>query len=310
MRHRLLAGGEDSLRLSLPPSQIVQGHPYYDQLSAIASELIGRAGGLAVIEREIPALLRETIDDVIQTPRTGRRSYDELEKTEKTYIGTRVEIMIRSFFRLPKGRLDLLILGRDADVKFTIGNNWMMPREVLNHPCLLLAADEERARCYFGLFVADSAYLSLSSNQDQKRTISAAGFGHIMWLLNAYPLQPNFWRTIPHASAVEIASQTTGNERVMALFREIQNRPIPREVIEATARQKDFMRRIRADGGRGTRDLLAREGILLLSGKYDAALINRLRLGEVGPSEFISCSPVDDISRNTVRTFGVRLGPL
>lgn len=296
------------MRVSLPSSQIIRGHTHYDQLTAIKNELVSRAGGMTAIEREIPALLRETIDDVIQTPRTGRRSYEELEKTEKTYIGTRVEIMIRAFFRLPKGRLDLLILGRDADVKFTIGGNWMMPKEVINHPCLLLAADEERARCYFGLFIADPAYLSMSTNQDQKRTVSAAGFSHILWLLNGYPLQPNFWRTIPHASAVAIASQTTGNERVMALFREVQDRAIPRDVIEATARQKDFMRRIRADGGRGTRDLLAREGILLLSGKYDAVIINRLGLGEVGPSEFISHAPANDAERDIARAFGIRVG--
>lgn len=292
----------------MPASLVVPGHPYFNELADIRAELISRAGSLAAIEREIPALLRETIDDVIQTSRTGRRSYEELEKTEKTYIGTRVEIMIRSFFRLPKGRLDLLILGKDADVKFTIGNNWMMPREVLNHPCLLLAADEVRAKCYFGLFVADSAYLSTSANQDQKKTVSASGFAHIMWLLNAYPLEPNFWRTIPQASAVQIASQATGNERVMALFREVQDRPIPREVIEATARQKDFMRRIRADGGRGTRDLLAREGILLLSGKYDSNLIVGLGLGEVGPSEFISHLPKNDGERQIVSAFGIRLG--
>lgn len=296
------------MRVTLPQSQVVPGHRYFDQLSAIANELISRAGGLLAIEREIPNLLRQTIDDVIQTSRTGRRSYEELEKTEKTYLGTRVEIMIRAFFRLPKGRLDLLILGRDADVKFTIGNNWMMPREVLNHPCLLLAADEERARCYFGLFMADQDYLSASTNQDQKRTVSAAGFSHILWLLNSFPLEPNFWRTIPHKSVVEITSQSTGNERVMALFREVQGRAIPREVIEATARQKDFMRRIRADSGRGTRDLLAREGILLLSGKYDAALIQRLRLGEVGPSEFISHTPSDENERKVAQAYGINVG--
>lgn len=296
------------MRVSVPASQVVQGHPYFNQLADIRSELISRAGSLAAIEREIPALLRETIDDVIQTPRTGRRSYEELEKTEKTYIGTRVEIMIRSFFRLPKGRLDLQILDQDADVKFTIGGNWMMPREVLNHPCLLLAADEVRAKCYFGLFVADDAYLSAGVNQDKKKQVSASGFAHIMWLLNGYPLEPNFWRTIPQASAEEIASQSSGNERVMALFREVQDRPIPREVIEATARQKDFMRRIRADNGRGTRDLLAQEGILLLSGKYDADLIAQLGLGEVGSSEFISHSPKDEGERKAVSAFGIRIG--
>lgn len=268
------------------------GHPHFDRLNAIRSELIERAGGMPVIEREIPLLLRETIDAVIQTPRTGRRSYTELEKTEKTYIGTRVEIMVRSFFGLPKGKLDLQILGKDADVKFTIGNNWMMPREVIDHPCLLLAADEDRSKCYFGLFIADETYLTDSSNQDKKKSISSSGFAHVMWILNSKPLPPNFWQTISPQSAIEIASQKTGNERVMSLFREVQDRPIHRDVIEATARQKDFMRRIRADGGRGTRDLLAQEGIMLLSGKYDAVKIVQLGLAPVGASEFISHRPV------------------
>ena len=40
----------------------------------------------------------------------------ELEKTEKTYIGTKVEILVRDFFRLPKGILDLTIDGLDVDV--------------------------------------------------------------------------------------------------------------------------------------------------------------------------------------------------
>lgn len=296
------------MRQSIPASVVVAGHPYFSRLSDIRTELLQRAAGLANIEREIPALLRETIDDVIQTPRTGRRSYDELEKTEKTYIGTRVEIMVRAFFRLPKGRLDLHILGQDADVKFTIGNNWMIPRECVGELCLLLAADEERARCYFGVFVADPAYLTESVNQDQKKSISAAGFANILWLLNHHPLQPNFWRTIPPQAAALIAEQPTGNERVMALFRAVQDRPVPRDVIEATARQKDFMRRIRADGGRGTRDLLAREGILLMSGKYDTPLIKGLRLRDVGPSEFISHTPRTDAERAVAGRYGIRLG--
>jgi hypothetical protein len=298
--------GVGQLRLTIPDSLVVPGHPHFERLDAIRAELVDRASGFANIRREIPALLRETIDAVIETPRTGRRSYDELEKTEKTYIGTRVEIMVRAFFRLPKGRLDLRILGADADIKFTIGGNWMMPQEVVGHPCLLFAADEERAHCYFGLFIADPAYLTVSSNQDKKKQVSAGGFAHIMWLLLQHPLQPNFWRTISSPTAAEIASQPTGNERVMALFRRVQNRPVTREVIEATARQKDFMRRIRADGGKGTRELLAKEGILLLSGKYDKSLIAHFKLGPVRPSEFISHTP-DLAGREMAQRYGVVL---
>ena len=274
--------------MKIPRSLVDESHPQFDVLMRIRDDLITRAGGLQVIQREIPEMLREAIDDVIQTPRTGRRSYEELEKTEKSYIGTRVEIMIRSFFRLPKGKLDLKILDMDVDVKFTIGANWMMPREVLGHPCLLLAADERRSLAFFGLFVADEAYLSEGSNQDKKKTISADGFGSILWLIEGLPLPQNFWRAISSEAAHRIFSHQTGNERVMELFRLVTERPIPRAVVEATARQKDFMRRIRADAGRGTRDLLLSEGILLLSGKYDADLIEKLGLCAVGPSEFIS----------------------
>ena len=64
----------------------------------------------------------------------------------------------------------------------------------------------------------------------------------------------------------------------MALFREVQGVLVTRDTVEGVARQKDFMRRIRADNGRGTRDLLAAEGILLLSGKYYGPLIRALGL--------------------------------
>lgn len=93
------------MRSQLPKSLIVAGHPDFLLLSAIAADLEARAGGAGRIVQEVPELLREVIDDVIQTPTTGRRSYDELEKTEKTYIGTRVEIMLRALLSLPRGRL-------------------------------------------------------------------------------------------------------------------------------------------------------------------------------------------------------------
>ena len=266
------------MRSALPTSLVVAGHPDFALLSAIAADLEARAGGVGRIAQEVPALLREVVDDVIQTPRTGRRSYDELEKTEKTYIGTRVEIMLRALLSLPRGRLDAVVLGHDTDIKHTMGDNWMIPAEALGHVCVLIAADELRARCYFGLFVARTEYLTGAGNRDGKKSLSAAGKAHVLWIFADHPYPPNFWRTIPAASVDRIVSGRTGNDRVMALFREVQGIPVTRETVEGVARQKDFMRRIRADNGRGTRDLLAAEGILLLSGKYDGPLIRALGL--------------------------------
>ena len=60
------------------------------------------------------------------------------------------------------------------------------------------------------------------------------------------------------------------------------------DVVAAVAQQQDFMRRIRSDNGKGARDHLAREGILLLSGHYDAPLIAALGLPRCSGSEFVS----------------------
>jgi hypothetical protein len=279
------------MKRNLPPSLVAQGHPDFDTLSTLASEITARAGGALVLEERFPAMLRRCIDDVIMTPKTGRRAYEELEKTEKTYIGTRVEIELRALLRLPGGRLDTEILGQDVDIKNTMGSNWMIPSEALDHPCLLVAADESRARCYLGLIVARPAYLTRGKNKDGKGSISAEGFSHILWLICDHPYPSNFWRRQNPEVVAEIFSQSTGNARMASLFRRIQNQPIARDVVEAVAQQKDFMRRIRSDKGRGTRDLLEQEGILLLSGQYDSQLIKALEIPHCSGSEFISCRP-------------------
>ena len=44
-----------------------------------------------------------------------------------------------------------------------------------------------RARCYLGLIVARPDYLTQGQNKDAKRSISAEGFRHILWLLKDHP---------------------------------------------------------------------------------------------------------------------------
>lgn len=278
------------MRVSLPDSLVAEGHDDHPRLMALEQEILTRLGGVKKLEADIPALFRDTIDDVMQTARTGRRSYAELEKTEKTYIGTRIEIGLRALLGVPRRKLDLLLLGEDVDVKHTMGGNWMIPGEALDHVCILMAADEKKALCYMGLFVARPGYLSAGTNQDRKRTLSPEGFQHIRWLLRGHPYPPNFWRTVPAAAIEAITSERTGNGRVKALFRSVQERPITRRVIEETALQDDFMRRIRKDGGgkSGTRGDLAKEGLVLLSGKYNSDVVRALGLPAVGPGEFIS----------------------
>lgn len=266
------------------------GHPDFDFLNRMSAEIIDRGGGREEFAKQFGSMLRSCIDDVIMTAKTGRRSYDELEKTEKTYIGTRVEIELKALLRLPSGRLDAAILGHDVDIKNTMGSNWMIPQEAVGSPCILIAADEETALCFFGLLVARADYLTKGKNRDQKRSVSATGFANIFWLFRELAYPPNFWRSISADKTERIFSGNSGNERMVTLFREVQERPIARDVIEAVAQQKDFMRRLRSDGKRGTRDRLASEGVRLLSGQYDQSTIQRLGLPHCQADEFISTS--------------------
>jgi hypothetical protein len=294
----------------VPDSCVTESHRDHALLTALASEITARAGGAQALASSFSTMLRTCVDDVIMTPKTGRRAYEELEKTEKTYIGTRVEIELRALLDLPKGRLDCVIRGHDVDIKNTMGTNWMIPTEAINAPCILVAADEASALCYLGLIVARPDYLTAGQNKDAKRTISAAGFADILWLLREHPYPPNFWRTVPFDVVSRIFRGRAGNHRMAALFREVQGRPIARDVVEAVAQQHDFMRRIRADGGKGTRDQLAHEGLLLLSGHYDADLIAALGLPHCSHSEFISYRPTAQPDIDLAAAHGITLGGL
>lgn len=276
------------MRVIRHPS-LTPAHRDYVVVKQLESALANQVGGLEKLKQELPTLIRAAIDEVIDTPRTGRVHASELEKTEKTYIGTKVEILVRNFFRLPKGILDLRIDGLDVDVKNTLGETWMIPREAVGKPCILVASDEVRHTCFFGILVAHLDNLTVGLNQDQKRSVSAAGFANIYWILIDEPYPPSFWSGLGEEKTHAIMRGKSGNERIEALFREAQGIPVPRDVVQAVAQQKDYMKRLRKNGG--ARDALAQEGIAILSGKYDSVVINRLKLGSVGQEEFISLKP-------------------
>jgi|KBSSwiStaDraftv2_1062776.scaffolds.fasta_scaffold106114_4 hypothetical protein len=287
-----------ALKKNIPPTNIRSGHPDFELLSVLAAEIDRRAGGREQLKIDVPEMLRECIDYMINTPRTGRRDFEELEKVEKTFIATQVEIVVREYLKLKKGLLDTVILDHDVDIKFTVGDNWMIPPEALGHPCLLIAADEVTGLCYMALFIVRSEYLhGGEGNRDEKRGISAAGFAEIYWLMREHPYPPNFWRNISAKVVERIFAGRSGNDRIVTLFREVQERPVSREVIHAVARQLDFMRRSRADRGRsglGTRERLLQEGILLLTGTTHPQLIRAYGLPRCGRSDFISYTPRSD----------------
>ena len=265
-------------------------HRDYELLTRLEKAIIHHAKGWERFSVDIPALLRQSIDEVIDAPRSRRFVIDALEKTEKTYLGTKVEILLRNHLDLDPGEiLDVRIDGIEVDIKNTIGSSWMIPREAVGRPCILISTDEKRAKCSFGLVVAENDTLTRSKNQDGKGNISAEGKKNIHWMLKDADYPKNFWEGVSKAALKEITAPKGGTERLSLLFRTYQRVPIYRDVLLALAHQKDAMKRLRKNGG--ARDRLAKDGIALLSGKYNSALIAKLGLPQCGVNDFLSVKP-------------------
>jgi hypothetical protein len=191
--------------------------------------------------------LRQSFDEVIDGPRTGRYRIEELEKTEKTYIGTKVEIILRNELALPRGVvLDNLISGHEVDTKFSLTGDWMIPREAVGQICLLLKGSDNAGIFSVGLLRMVSSVLTNGANQDGKKSVSAVGKARIQWLIRNEVLPPNFLLRLPDDVRSRIMSRSSGVQRVKELFVSVTGVIIPRTAIEQVARQKDPLKRARA----------------------------------------------------------------
>lgn len=279
---------------------LAESHPDYATLAPLSSAIYRYAKGREAFERQVPMILRQAIDEVIDAPRSNRFRLAETEKTEKTYLGTKVEILLRNYLQIPKGKvLDLYIDGVETDIKNTMGSNWTIPLESHGHPALLIRSNEKTARCDVGLVIVRPEYLNQGTNRDSKKTLSAVGTQNIWWLLHNHPYPPNFWEIMPLAERQEIMAARSGAERIAALFRKIQGKPISRLQVQALAQQHDYMKRVRRNGG--ARDILSPMGIALLWGGKDRNVISTLGLGDVSREEFISFTPATDEERTLLR---------
>ncbi|RRQ79549.1 restriction endonuclease [Streptomyces griseofuscus] len=206
-------------------------------------------------------VLRQSIDEVLDGQRTGRFNLKELEKTEKTYLGTKVEIVVRAEFELGRGaKMDFLIDGHEVDAKFTSGDNWTIPGEADGHICLLIKANDHRASYQAGLIKISDAYLNHGKNRDGKRTLSAAGRSAIEWLVKEGELPENILLTLPDSAMKSIfENKRSGQARTNELFLRVQEKLINRNTVLTVARQDDSPKRVR-----DARSHLRNRGIIIL----------------------------------------------
>jgi hypothetical protein len=230
--------------------------------------------------------IRQSIDEVLDGPRTGRWDFFQLEKTEKTYIGTKVEIVVRTALELEPGpKLDLEIEESDVDIKWAMKSQWQIPREAVGQLCLCIGGRAQLSAFEVGLIRCSEDVLNLGSNQDGKRTLSAKGRDAMRILVPLSRLPPNFVAEMDPGIRRRVTAEPSIQRRVTKLFKLLPYTPVPRLALQTVARTTgDPVRRTRADAGRG--DPL--EGMAVLSTKYTKGIVKELELDPMPPNCFMS----------------------
>ncbi|ADI08892.1 type II restriction enzyme [Streptomyces bingchenggensis BCW-1] len=220
-------------------------------------------------------VLRDTIDQLLDGEHTGRFDWRDLHKTEKTHAGTLVEINLQREFGFSGGQdMDYLIEGIEVDCKFSQRlYGWMIPPEALGEICLVVWADDQQSQWSAGLLRADREKLTTNGaitkkgNRDGKFHLTKQHHSLVTWLWDKQPLQENLLLHIDEVTRQAILSAGTnsrrgpGQARVSELFRLAQQRRISRTVVRTLAQQKDYMKRVRYNGG--ARTALRSEGIVI-----------------------------------------------
>ncbi|MFI6641563.1 NaeI family type II restriction endonuclease [Streptomyces sp. NPDC050504] len=234
-------------------------------------------------------VLRDTIDQLLNGEVTGRYDWKTLFKTEKTHAGTIVEINLQREFKFDDGdAMDYKIAGYDVDCKYSQNfGGWMIPPEAVGHLCLLVWADDYTSRWSAGLLRIERRWLNAGSNRDAKLTVKAEHRDKILWLWRDAELPENVLLHLDDADRTAVFAPKAGQARLNELFRRAQGRRIGRNVVRTVAQQKDYMKRVRGNGG--SRSALRPEGILIM-GDYRAhqEIARSLGLPVPREGEFVS----------------------
>ncbi|GHF99597.1 NaeI family type II restriction endonuclease [Streptomyces filamentosus] len=245
--------------------------------------------GLDSAERRFARTLRDTIDQLLNGEDTGRYDWNSLYKTEKTHAGTLVEIKLQREFGFGDGaEMDYRIAGIDVDCKYSQQfGGWMIPPEAQGHLCLLVWANDEQSRWSAGVFRVRDEWLNKGNNRDLKLTVKAQHRDKIAWLWRDAELPENVLLHMDADDRAAVFLSRSGQARLNELFRRVQDRRIGRNVIRTVAQQKDYMKRVRGNGG--SRSALRKEGFLIM-GEYESHRRIAAKLGVPVPldGEFVS----------------------
>ncbi|MER5952361.1 NaeI family type II restriction endonuclease [Streptomyces sp. NPDC001893] len=237
--------------------------------------------------------LRDSLDELLDGQRTGRWAYQHLTKTEKTYLGTAVEVNLTKEFAIDNGAdLDWSIAGLDIDCKFSKDlGGWEIPMEMYlcadhgerggraNHAAVvtwmnddtsqwaagIVRITDERLRWKRGLDA--NGHRVRAYNRDNKRKLSDGAKSEVYWLWGGLQtdLPTNLLRHLDPATREGILTASlprrasSGQQRVNQLFLDVPDRLIGRRTVLTVGQQDDAPKR-----ARDARKALRPKGIVVL----------------------------------------------
>lgn len=256
-------------------------------------------------------VLRDSLDELLDGRRTGRWCYQHLSKTEKTYLGTAVEVNLTKEFEIPNGQhLDWQVSGTDIDCKFSKDlGGWEIPMEMYlceahgdrsgdaDHPALLVWMSDDESEWAAGLIRVtdqilrtrldtDTGQIVRAYNRDNKRRLAEAAAGRIYWMWGGIQrdLPTNRLLHLPTTTRDRILSDRSGQKRVNELFRELQGELLGRHTVLTVGQQEDAPKR-----ARDARIALRNDGIAILGHeKSHRAIAKGLGLPEPVKGEWVS----------------------
>lgn len=240
-------------------------------------DLVTRALQEPAAAAAIGRAVRGAIDDVLDTYRTGRFDIrgPDVSRQEKAFVGTRFEIRLIAELSLDRGqRMDCLVAGHEIDIKFTLGQNWMIPVEAVDQLCLLVKANDDTSE--YSAYVArmGAGLLTAKGNRDRKKSLTAAGLKRVRVIVEGAPLESNVLLHMSEGDRAAIFRHKGQEDRFAEFFERRPGRIVTRQLLLAIGRHGDSMKRVRAIKGR-----LATRGLLLLCGTWRD---DRLRAEELG----------------------------
>jgi hypothetical protein len=205
------------------------------------------------LEEAFGMCVRTAIDEVIDTPRTGRWNFNDCGKQELAYV--------------------------DVDCKWSKKwGGWQIPREAVGHVCLLVWGCDDDCELAVGVLRIREEIL-VGGNQDKKRSIqSPGGRSEIRWLIpRTESLPPNFLLHLPDEDRKAILGHKGGDARARELFLRCEGVIIRRHTIESIGQQIDEARRFRGE----TRQEMLDLGFEVLNGHWKPHRARALELGGV-----------------------------